>query len=73
MGVIFHKFEKDRIGNPSQYDHMSDEEIHNELEKRRPKNYPSITDYESAKLTERQLYARIRLLEKQKVERQLKI
>lgn len=58
------QFASRNIGNPSQYDFMSDEEIHEELEKRRPKNYPSITDYQSATLTERQLYARIRLLEK---------
>ena len=51
------------IGNPSQYDHMSDEDIHNELEKYRPSFYPQITKYESARLTERQLYARIKKIE----------
>lgn len=57
------QFSSKNIGNPSQYDHMTDEEIHEELEKRRPSYYPPITKYKSAKLTERQLYARIKKLE----------
>ena len=67
------QFSSKNIGNPSQYDYMSDEEIHEELEKRRPKNYPSITAYQSAMLTERQLYARIRLLEKKQYDRSLQV
>ncbi|CAI2378487.1 unnamed protein product [Moneuplotes crassus] len=60
MGVLLSK----NIGNPSQYDHMTDEEIHEELEKIRPSDFPSINKYQSATLTERQLYARIMKIKK---------